>query len=84
VPSPVGDTASRQDSRYLLFSFLPTVIVNSTMTTTSHKNVFMFFNMDVYCLSIALKILRGESVPPAVYIDHTFITPENIDNLYPE
>lgn len=35
-------------------------------------------------IDIALKILRGESMPPAVYIDHTFVTPENINQLYPE
>jgi ribose transport system substrate-binding protein len=32
----------------------------------------------------ALRILKGEPVSPAVYIDHTLITPENIDQFYPE
>lgn len=34
-------------------------------------------------IEMALKILRGESVPPATYIDHTFINAENIDIFYP-
>lgn len=34
-------------------------------------------------LELALKILNGESVPPAVYIDHVFITPENVERYYP-
>lgn len=35
-------------------------------------------------IDVALKILRGEQLPPAVYIDHTFINAENIDTFYPE
>lgn len=35
-------------------------------------------------VELALKILRKESVPPAVYIAHEFITSENIDRYYPE
>ena len=35
-------------------------------------------------IELAVKILRGEPVPPAVYTDHTFITAENIDLFYPE
>jgi ribose transport system substrate-binding protein len=34
-------------------------------------------------LSVAFQVLKGEPVPPAVYIDHVFITPENISNYYP-
>lgn len=34
-------------------------------------------------MELALKILRGESVPPAVYIDHVFIDASNIDRYYP-
>lgn len=34
-------------------------------------------------LELALKILSGKSVPPAVYIDHVFITPENVEQYYP-
>jgi ABC-type sugar transport system substrate-binding protein len=34
-------------------------------------------------IDVALKILRGEPVPPAVYIDHVFITPENVTAHYP-
>lgn len=33
-------------------------------------------------LELALKVLNGESVPPAVYIDHVFITPQNVDHYY--
>lgn len=35
-------------------------------------------------LELALKILNGDSVPPAVYIDHVFITPQNVDRFYPQ
>lgn len=34
-------------------------------------------------LELALKVLNGESVPPAVYVDHVFITPENVEQYYP-
>ncbi len=34
-------------------------------------------------IEIALKILRGEVIPPAIYIDPTFINAENIDFFYP-
>ncbi len=34
-------------------------------------------------ISLALKILRGEPVPPAVYNKHVFITRDNIDEYYP-
>ncbi len=35
-------------------------------------------------LDLALKILRGEPVPPAVYVPHAFVTRENIEQFYPE
>jgi len=35
-------------------------------------------------LDLALKILRGESVPPAVYMDHVFINANNVALYYPE
>lgn len=35
-------------------------------------------------LDLALRILKGDSAPPAVYIDHTFIDAENIAEFYPE
>ncbi len=35
-------------------------------------------------VDLALRILRGEQVPPAVYIDHSFINTENINQFYPE
>lgn len=34
-------------------------------------------------MGLALKILNGESVPPAVYMDHVFINAGNIDKHYP-
>lgn len=34
-------------------------------------------------LDLALKILHGEPVPPAVYTNHTFISAENVDTYYP-
>ncbi|MFW6063893.1 MAG: substrate-binding domain-containing protein, partial [Chloroflexota bacterium] len=34
-------------------------------------------------LQLALKVLNGESVPPAVYMNHVFITAENVDDCYP-
>jgi ribose transport system substrate-binding protein len=37
-----------------------------------------------HLLELALKILRGESVPPAVFIDHVFINAQNISRYYPE
>lgn len=35
-------------------------------------------------LDLASKILRGESVPPAVYMDHVFINSETVGLYYPE
>jgi len=35
-------------------------------------------------IAIVQRILAGEPVPPAVCVDHPFITPENIDQYYPE
>jgi ribose transport system substrate-binding protein len=35
-------------------------------------------------LAVALDILNGRPVPPAVYNEHVFITQENIDRYYPE
>ena len=34
-------------------------------------------------MNLALKILRGESVPPAVYMNHVFIDAHTIDQYYP-
>jgi ribose transport system substrate-binding protein len=33
-------------------------------------------------MDLALKILRGDSVPPAVYMNHVFIHADNIDRYY--
>ena len=35
-------------------------------------------------IDVALKILSGEAVPPAVYSEHIFISQDNIDEHYPE
>ncbi|MCP5097997.1 MAG: substrate-binding domain-containing protein [Chloroflexi bacterium] len=35
-------------------------------------------------LDLALKILSDESVPPAVYNEHIFITKNNVDEYYPQ
>lgn len=34
-------------------------------------------------MDLAIKILRGDSVPPAVYMNHVFIDAGNIDRYYP-
>jgi ribose transport system substrate-binding protein len=34
-------------------------------------------------LDVALKTLRGEPIPPAVYIEPTFVDATNIDRYYP-
>jgi hypothetical protein len=34
-------------------------------------------------MELAARILRGESVPPAVYMDHVFVDAANVDRLYP-
>ena len=34
-------------------------------------------------MELATRILRGESVPPAVYMDHVFVDTANVDRLYP-
>ena len=34
-------------------------------------------------IPLAVKILRGEAVPPAVHIDHEFITADNVGAFYP-
>jgi ribose transport system substrate-binding protein len=35
-------------------------------------------------ITLALQILRGESVPPAVYVEHVFLDARNIDHYYPD
>jgi ribose transport system substrate-binding protein len=35
-------------------------------------------------LELALKILNGEAVPPAIYNQHVFITKDNLNEYYPE
>jgi ribose transport system substrate-binding protein len=35
-------------------------------------------------IDVALKVLNGDAVPPAVYSEHIFINQDNIDEHYPE
>jgi ribose transport system substrate-binding protein len=35
-------------------------------------------------IEVALKVLKGEQVPPAVYMNHIFVCAENINEFYPE
>jgi ribose transport system substrate-binding protein len=45
------------------------------------------YNPETYgerLLDLAQRLLRGEPVPPAVYVRHTFVTSQNVDQLYPE
>ncbi len=35
-------------------------------------------------LDLALRLLRGEPVPPAVYVRHVFVTRDTLDQCYPE
>jgi ribose transport system substrate-binding protein len=34
-------------------------------------------------IEVAVKIIRGEQLPPAIYMDHTFIESEHIGQFYP-
>lgn len=34
-------------------------------------------------IPVALRILEGKTVPPAVFIEHQILTPDNVDLLYP-
>lgn len=36
-----------------------------------------------YLIQLALDILTGKHVPPAVYMDHFFVNPQNVDKYYP-
>jgi ribose transport system substrate-binding protein len=36
-----------------------------------------------YLTKLAIAILEGESVPPAVYMEHFFVSPELVDKYYP-
>jgi ribose transport system substrate-binding protein len=35
-------------------------------------------------IELALKILQGEPIPPAVYVEHVFLDASNIDRYYPD
>lgn len=35
-------------------------------------------------IELAFKILQGEAVPPAVYVEHVFLNASNIDRYYPD
>lgn len=34
-------------------------------------------------MSLALNMLKSKPVPPAVFVKHQLITPENVDEIYP-
>jgi ribose transport system substrate-binding protein len=34
-------------------------------------------------VELAIKILKGEQVPPAIYMHHVFISPDNVNHYYP-
>lgn len=34
-------------------------------------------------IRLALEILRKAAVPPAVFVKHQLVTPENVNHLYP-
>ena len=34
-------------------------------------------------VAVALDILHRRSVPPAVFVKHQLVTPENVDHIYP-
>jgi ribose transport system substrate-binding protein len=36
-----------------------------------------------HLVTIALDMLSGKPVPPAVFVKHTLITAENVDHYYP-
>jgi ribose transport system substrate-binding protein len=36
-----------------------------------------------YLIALALDILSGKQVPPAVYMEHFFVKPDNVDRYYP-
>lgn len=46
------------------------------------STAFRHENYGQQLIEIALKILRGVTVPPATYIEHIFITRENLDRYY--
>lgn len=48
------------------------------------STTFMPENYGESLLDIALRILQGEPVPPATYLDHVFINRDNIDIFYDE
>ena len=35
-------------------------------------------------VAVALDILNRRPVPPAVFVKHQLVTPENVDHIYPE
>lgn len=36
-----------------------------------------------HLIRLALDILAGKQVPPALYMDHVFVSPENVEHYYP-
>jgi ribose transport system substrate-binding protein len=37
-----------------------------------------------YLIQLALDILEGRQVPPALYMEHVFVSPANVDQIYPQ
>lgn len=37
-----------------------------------------------FLTNLALSILQGKSVPPAVYMEHFFVSPDTVDEYYPQ
>jgi ribose transport system substrate-binding protein len=36
-----------------------------------------------YLINLALDILAGKQIAPAVYMEHFFVSPQNVDRYYP-
>jgi ribose transport system substrate-binding protein len=48
------------------------------------STAFRHENYGPQLIEIALKILRGDAVPPATYTEHIFMTRDNVDAYYPD
>ena len=57
--------------------------IRNTETRLIGSTAYMPERYGEKLMELALKILRGESVPPALYMDHVFIDAGNIDQFYP-
>ncbi len=34
-------------------------------------------------IPLALTLIRGKTVPPATFVKHVLVTPQNVDRIYP-